>query len=508
LRSKLYINSISGLIQNIFATVLLFITIPLFIKILGNDAYGVFVLVSVIGNLNMLTNIGLSTSLIKYLSEQGKCRESDNDILVSFALYIIIVSPISIVAIIFKDFILLNILKIPDNFQSDTSYLYFYLILSNTLLLIGQIASSILDSQQKIYTTNMLQILYNILYWGLIFIFLLFNCGLKEIGIPILISAFIWFIFINYYAFKYWGKINISISYHNFIRITKKQTSFGLQVYFSGLIGFFNEPFTKILISQFLGVGFISFFDISLKIRNQLWGLFGKTFHPLTPFISQLQNKEKIRNIINDLEKKILFAIIPIVIIFIFCINSFISIWIGNNTEIISISCSYVVSGYLLFSITVLPVYVFLMVKGYPSKTIIIQAQNVIVNTIIFFAFLNIFGYYSVLIANLVSVILSFFLCLYYQKKYLDSFIFDSLLIVKRLIFLFIVLFFTSYLLTILIQNAIILLFIIPFSVLLLSLIIFRTLNYFAVEDIHRYFGINNSISNITIKLLLKYNTK
>jgi O-antigen/teichoic acid export membrane protein len=471
---------------------------------LGNDAYGIFVLVSVIGNLNMFTNIGLTTSLIKYLSEQGKCEESNLDIFVSFILYLLIVVPIAIITLIFHKEILTGILNIPNNFLYDTTYLYFYIIISNSLLMVGQIATSVLDSQQKIYITNLLQILYNLIYWGLIFTFLLLNFGLKEIGIPILISSSVWFLLVNYFLFKHWGRIFVKLTLHDFLRISKKQINLGLQVYLSGLIGFFNEPFTKILISQFLGIGYVSFFDIALKIRNQLWGLFGKIFHPLTPYISKLSDNEKIKDIINDLEKKLLILSVPIVVAFIFCINSFISLWIGNNVEIISISCSVIVSGYLLFSISVLPTYVYLMVKGKPSKTIIIQSQNVITNAIVFFVFLNLINYYSVILSSFISVFISFLICLVYQKRYLHSVIFDSISDFSKLILLFVTLSLISFILKLFIHNDYYVLIIIPVSVLLLSIIIYRYISYFNINDISKYFGNNNSVSKIATKLLIR----
>ena len=504
MRNLLFKNSLSGLIQNILATILVFISIPLFIKMLGIDAYGIFVLVSVIGNLNIFTNIGLNTSLIKYISEQGKCSESDKDVLVSFILYFLIVIPVSFIVLIFNGFILVDILNIPGNYINDSTYLFFYLVIANSLLMLGQIATSILDSQQRIFLTNTFQIIYNILYWGLIFVFLLMKLGLKEIGIPILISAIVWFFLVNLYAYKNWGKIRFSISFADFKRIAKKQTALGFQVYLSGLIGFFNEPLTKILISQFLGVSFVSFFDIALKIRNQLWGLFGKIFHPLTPYISQLTDKSKINTIINDLEKKILLLSIPIVVIIIFTIKPFITIWIGKNIEIISLSCIIIVSGYLLFSISVLPVYVFLMVKGYPKKTILIQTQNVLINSIIFFILMQFIGYYSVIVANLSSIMFSFVLCLYYQKKYLNSIIFDSIKEITRYILLFIILLFSSFIINSFLYDNILILIIIPIANLLISYIIFRYLNYFTEEDLAMYFGKNNFYSDIVRKLIIR----
>ena len=74
-------NSISGVCQLVITALLTFFSIPVFIHKLGTDLYGVFALVSVIGNLNLFTNLGLDVSLTKFIAEQGKSTESDKDIL-------------------------------------------------------------------------------------------------------------------------------------------------------------------------------------------------------------------------------------------------------------------------------------------------------------------------------------------------------------------------------------------------------------------------------------------
>ena len=97
-------NSISGVCQLVITALLTFFSIPVFIHKLGTDLYGVFALVSVIGNLNLFTNLGLDVSLTKFIAEQGKSTESDKDILVSLILSSSIIVPVSIIAYLLRSF--------------------------------------------------------------------------------------------------------------------------------------------------------------------------------------------------------------------------------------------------------------------------------------------------------------------------------------------------------------------------------------------------------------------
>ena len=71
-RKKVLINnSLSGVCQLVITALLTFFSIPIFIHKLGTELYGVFALVSVIGNLNLFTNLGLDVALRKFIAEQG-----------------------------------------------------------------------------------------------------------------------------------------------------------------------------------------------------------------------------------------------------------------------------------------------------------------------------------------------------------------------------------------------------------------------------------------------------
>ena len=159
-------NSLSGLVQLIITALLTFICIPVFINKLGVELYGVFAIVSVIGNLNIFANLGLNTSLIKYISEQGKCPDSENDIFSSLLIIGVIIIPITILAFILNRFLLIDVLNIPIQYYEQTKTLLFSLLISNFLLIVGQILTAVLDALQKIYLTNFAQLIYSIIYWG------------------------------------------------------------------------------------------------------------------------------------------------------------------------------------------------------------------------------------------------------------------------------------------------------------------------------------------------------
>jgi len=494
-------NSLFGIVQAIINMLLVFFAIPIFIKTLGNESYGVFALVMVIGNLNSFTNLGLTNALVKFIAEQGYSAETNIDILVSFILLITALLPLTIIAIFFNKFILLVILKVPLSVFAPARELYLWVIWANFLLMVGQVFGSILDALQKIYITSLLQTIYNIVYWGLIIIILLLGYNLREIGAAIFISALIWLVITFMSAIKAWGKISFNGVIKGFRNSTKKQLNYGLKIYSGGLINFLYEPFSKLLISHFIGVTEVGFYDLALRLRNQLWGFIGKIFYPLFPFMAEQYDKSIIRKYVHELEQKMFFVILPLVAIIIIIMHPFIQIWIGKNVNIIAISSIIIISFHLIGS-TVIPNYQFLLSKDLAEKTIILQLSNFVFNTLFFIITVNFVGYYALIIGNVAAIMSSFILSLYYQKKYLDSMIFDSTLQLFKLITSFIIMVICGLLLKIILKgNNIPILVFSPFIIGLVTLFLYKMFNLLKRDDIYRYFGTNNKLSIILCRI-------
>lgn len=497
-------NSVWGLGQAVINLLLIFLVVPIFINMLGSESYGVFALVMVIGNLNTFTNLGLTSALLKFIAEQGRNEESNADIIINLVLIIAASLPLTIIAIYFDKFILLDILKVPLGLFGAAKWLYFWVLWANFILLVGQVFKSILDALQKVYITSLQQVIYNLIYWGLILAVLLFDSNLPVIGFVIFIAAFIWLIITVTSSIKEWGAIAFVGLKKYFKNAAKKQLHYGLQMYTSGMIGFFYEPLSKILISHFIGITEVGFYDIALKIRSQLWGFIAKIFYPLVPFISEQKNKMIIRKYVHDLEQKAFLIVVPLIAIVILLMHPFIGTWLGKNVEIISLTAIFIISFHLIGS-TVIPIYQYLMVKDLAQKTIIVQLLNVVFNTIFFLLSVSFLGYYALIMGNVAAIISSFILCLYYQRKYLNSLIFDSIsqLIKLSASFLFIILlgYFVKQLLG---GNNILMIIIVPIILVPVTMLCYKILGLVKRDDIQRYFGKNNSVSRL---LTIIYNT-
>ncbi|MBO8438757.1 MAG: oligosaccharide flippase family protein [Bacteroidetes bacterium] len=414
-------NSATGVMQFVVVAVLTFICVPVFMNNLGIEAYGIFSVVTVIGNLNFFSTFGLSNVLLIFLSSQGKCEESQKDIIVISSLMFVSAFIICSILLIFRNPIINYIIpSLPINTFNDTKVLYTSLVLANIFLMMGQVGVSIIDSCQKIYITNMLQFIYNLIYWIGLVITVSLGYGLRYIGIPLFSAAFIWSCLVFWQARKTWGKITLTTSLLPEIkRLVKKHLSYGLKVFISGFLGFLVEPLSKILLSVFFGQTYAAYYDIALKIKNHLISIFNKLLYPLFPYIAGAKPGERLNYIISDCSNKLLLGVLYISAICIFVFPVLVKYWLGieyNSTVLLYITVISV--SYMLLSPPMIPIYYYLQAKKQPEKNVYIHLLNVIFNLLTFFSLYKYLGAYAILVSNFMAYFASYVLGLIYMRIY------------------------------------------------------------------------------------------
>jgi len=503
MRKQLVKNSLTGVAQTVLRIALAVAAIPIFMNKLGSESYGVFALIMVIGNLNTLVNVGLTSSLVKFLSEQRKCKESDQDIIVAASILLAFLLPITFLAFVLKHAILTHLLRITPNLMSGAGPLYDFALVANVFLLLGQVFTSVLDSLQRVDLSNFLLLAYNFLYWPLIILSAISGLGLWGVGLAVSAASAIWFTASLVVALRQWGALNFSGLRASFFPLARKQISYGVHIYMSGLVSLLFEPMTKILLSHFVGVTEVGFYDIAIRMRNYAWSIVSKVFYPLYPSIAAIDQKKRVRFIVHDIEQKIFIIVVPMIAAVIFVARPMVTLWIGSNVSILSISIAVIVSTYLIGS-SVIPNYYFLTAKNLPSKTVVLQAVSVLVNVLVFFAAIWTLGYYAAIIGNGAAILSSFGLSVWYQKKYLDSLIFDSSSQALKLIAVFVSLMLVGYFTVIIMPSDILKLLMVPIVISVFAVILYRLSALLTPADIRRYFGEQGLLSRVGMKILCK----
>ncbi len=497
-------NSAAGLLQFILTAVLTLIVVPIFIHKLGIELYGIFAVVSIIGNLNLLTNFGLNNSLLIYVAKQGKCNESDLDIVVTQILILIIVMFFIFIITFFKGFIVQNLFSIPAKFSDESESLLIYLALANGILLFGQTFTAIMDSVQKVYLTSLCQFIYSTIYWGGIITVVSFGGSLNEIGIVILTSAISWFIIVFIISRNIWGKLDLRNLGKDFKRIAFKQLSYGTKIYVSGLVGFLFEPLSKILLSNFIGLNAVAFFEIGMKLKGQISGILTKIIYPMLPFIANRQDNQDLKDKIFDLSKKLQLLVIPISIAIAFSLPILVKLWIGaehyQQAAIFAITMSITA---LMFSVPILPIYQYLAAKNLADKNIWIQLSSVIVNIVIFFTLYKFLDVYTILIANTIAFITSYFMGNYYQYKFLHIYFKNERSFYLKLFYYSVPVILLCLIIKYLFQVSYFDILIYPFIICISFVVFIRISKLITLNDLEIYLGTIPVLKNTLTRILI-----
>jgi O-antigen/teichoic acid export membrane protein len=490
-------------VQAVVSTVLVLVTIPLFRNTLGSEAYGVFSLLALVGSVNTFANLGLNASLVRFLAEQGKTKESDHDIVVTLVILAAIVAPVTVLALIFRTWILAGLLGVPPALFGDAEWLYVAMLICNVFVILGQTFTAILDAQQKVYLTNTYQMIYSIVYWGLILAVILLGWSLKEIAVVLVVSTAIWFLLVAFSARRSWGSLDLTGLSLDGAAAAKKQLSYGTQLYAAGLIGFLYEPLSKLLISHFFGIREVGIFDMGLRAKNLLNGLVLKVLSPLYPLLSQVMDARKVRGLIHDMEQKLFLLVLPALGIVVLISYPLMAVFFNTDAAEIALTVAWIVGASLLGH-TVLPMYVFLMAKGYASKTILIQSLNVVVNIAVFLICFPWLGYFAIVVANAVAMLSGFLLVVYYQRRYLDSIIFDSVEQLVAMCGAFAVSTALALALARVWDSGSLVLVWAPLVIVSITMVLYRMFGLITPADVARYLGSETVPAKISVRLLCK----
>lgn len=473
--------------QALVSAVVTFVSIPVIIHALGQEDYGIFCLVSIIGSLNSFSNLGISSALTKYISSQGKSIESHYDIWVGFFTITLVGTLLAFAVIVLRDIIILQVLSIPAIYLSKASWLLLFMTISNLVLLIGQIFTAALDGLSRIYLTSFAQMIYTVVYWGGIAVLAAVGYGIEYVGIPALSAAIIWLITVLLFFSRSWGRLQYHGIMGAFPRIFKKQLSYSLKLYTSGLIGFFYEPLTKIVISHYVGISETGYYDLALKVKGQLAGIWGRILAPLYPYYAKNCGNASQSRVNKCVQECLLLILLPAAIAFAFIAFPLTQVWLDLQIPMVAFGIAGLTVAYFLFSVPAIPPYHYMGACGHPEVLIYAQVVNVLLNLVLLVVLLPVWGFYAIILGNVGAIFGSFILILFFQAKTLKVLPFNSVRRALSLALLGAICIGLAFFINNLVQGPLLKVLLLPVCIILIAVIMLVKLKLLPYEDLVVY---------------------
>lgn len=393
--SKLAKNTIYNLLGLGAPVVIAIFLIPVLIKGLGTERFGILNIGWVVIGYFSLFDFGIGRALTKIVSEKlGQRKEEDiPDIFWTSIFIMFVVSTIgSVIVILLTPTLVEDILAIsPELF--DESYAVFY-TLAAAIPIVTTTAGlrGVLESYQQFGIISIIRTaLGAFTFIGPALVLLFTNDLFWVILIIVFFRVLIWALFL-YYCFK------VNSALRSRIRIIKSSIkpliAFGSWITVSNFISPIITYIDRFLIGAVLSVTAVTYYSTPFEVVTRFLIIPGAIIGVLFPAFSAsyFENKEFTKKLFFKGSKYIYIIIFPLSLFFVIFANDILSLWLGNEfAQRSTLVFQFLTVGVLFNGLAYIP-FTFLQGIGKPDVTAKLHLIEIPVYTIILFLLVKSYG--------------------------------------------------------------------------------------------------------------------
>ena len=323
---------------------------PFILHTLGNDAFGLWVLVFSITGYYGLFDLGIRSSIIKYVAKYAAIRDYDglarlvNTSLCSYGGVAAVLLVVTGVGAWYVD----SIFRVPPAFLQTARLLF---VMVGAALALGfpmSVFKGVLQGLQEFHWLNLTQIVCDLLRALLIVIALshgrgLLTVALITVALPLLASCV--------HVLIVRRRIPISFGLHYVHRASFHQMiSYGAVTFMIMVADQLRFASDAIVIGIFLSVSAVTYFSIAAKLvdyANNVVDSMAETFLPLSSRFDATGDLSRMRRLFIDGNRACAIVLFPICAMLIVRGRSIIDVWVGPEYE-----SSYVILVLLIVSRT------------------------------------------------------------------------------------------------------------------------------------------------------------
>jgi len=417
---KIVRNTIYNSIGRIWLMLVTLLLIPYILHKLGVQVFAVWSLVFVVANYLGLLDFGIRTSFAKYIAEYHAKKDPDsiNAVIncgiifyLAFSLFIMGLAVVLRGAII-------SLLQIPPSIHAESMFailgMVLILCLNNTL----SIFEAVLVGLQRMDVQNKILIFASFFNVAGTFFFLEKGFGLRGLVINYGIVSFVIILLNLYFSYRLLPHLRIGWSRVK-KEIFRKLFNYGVKMQICNFAAMIHMQADKIILSHFLGLNFVTFYELGQKAANAVRTFPMLLLTALVPAVSELDasdDKGKLRELYERGSKYVSLAVFPLIFLAIIVAPDLINLWVGDKFSLAILSFQVLVIGY---GINVLTGIGTSMVRGigkpeyetrYAVLTLIMQLTLSII-------LVQLFGFRGVLVSVLItSVVAALYFLLTFHK--------------------------------------------------------------------------------------------
>ncbi len=392
--------------------------IPIFLKYLGVEKYGLWVLIISISSFCKILFSGLNHSAVKFLSSTNNQFIQKN--YCSNILYLFFILFVTFIFFYCITILLNNFFPLIEKI----GLIKIDLLLLGLLFLFFKVTEEILLAICIGYGNFLFSTILSIFSKTLIFIVqILLILRQKEIYDVLLGSCITNFISIVILFYLINRKFNI-IKIFTFFKLYNKKKILEIINYIKGIIIsnisiIINQNIDKILVSKLVGLEVLAFYNISFLVFNIIHSFFGSFFYFFLPKLSKIKiYKRNFYNIFYKLQFNVMFVGFFGILLIYFLHDFILNLWLSNNYNL---EISNYINYFLVINFLILPsitVYYFMLSKKNTKIYAIVTLLNLLISIILMLTLSYYLSVIGIIFSKISILFVSIFGMIYLKRTY------------------------------------------------------------------------------------------
>lgn len=317
--------------------ILLLIAYPLYLKYLGAEQYGVWAAISVVVFVSRLGNLGINNALIKYTAE--KFGQDDFEGITSYTTTSFCILTVPSLFILLAIFLfnsqIIKLLGLKSSYAEQAQLLIPLIGILSIFILFVELIKGVLMGIERVDIANYVFLIGRIVQVGVSVSLIIAGVGIWGLYWGTTLSyVTIFVLYLYFLRYKYKTKLFSMSSFKK--ECMKNLLSFGGTMFSARIVSMLMEPFNKVIISRYIGLSEVAYYELALRCAGQLRSLYEMGLRAVMPKVSELQQKSlDFRKAVKSIhDKSIRFILITALPVFAgaFILSEVVlSLWIGDS---------------------------------------------------------------------------------------------------------------------------------------------------------------------------------
>ena len=387
---------------------LVFVVTPYALRKLGSERFAIWALGGVVNAYAQLADFGISRALVKYVAEYEARRDFvklNAVVNTGLMLYVGLALTGGVALLALRGVFIGPLFDIPPELQAEAWFVFTGLILISVWNLLFGTFESLLNGMQRLDLTQTLSTVMQALSAVGVFIALETGYGLRGLVFKNAFIAGVSGLVYLYLARRTFADLHFNWRLFDAVR-ARELLRFGSNIQVVNIVVLLLEPLNKTLLSRFLSLSFVTYYEIATRIISQVVGLFQALALAIFPAAAEVdanRGRAAVTQMCGRATRYMAILALPVFSLLILLGESFIRAWVGPDYQVAAVTLQLLAVARFV-SVLGMPAYFIVQGIGQPRLSATASIYTGISGLLLSAGMLMAFGYYGLVIGNALAM--------------------------------------------------------------------------------------------------------